>query len=325
MMMFIVSDIVRNAKRGRKRIIFPETEDPRVMKAIKFLSEKKIVNVIALSRKRRIKMKNIEVIDMNDKKKKFFFAYELYKIRADKGMTIEEAKKLINDPIYFGLVMLRLGMADGMVAGSLSTTSHLLRAAFQIIKTRKKVNRVSGSFLMINKNKRILFADTSVNILPNSEELAEIALETAHTANMLGFDSARIALLSFSTKGSAKHELVDKVANAVEIVRKKTLRKRNIVVDGEMQVDAALVPKVARLKCPTCKIKGNANVLIFPSLESANIGYKLVQRLGKWQAVGTIIQGLSKPVNDLSRGCSVDDIINLSAITALQADYYNKL
>lgn len=300
------------AKKHPKKIVFPEPQDPRVLKAVKIILQKKYAEVVLIGKK---KIKSAESIDPVNSPYYDKFVKKLVALRKKKGMATTKAKELMKNPIYFAAMMLYSGKVDGMVSGSMTPTADTVRAALQIIGTEKKFHKVSGMFIMILGEKRLFFADTAVTINPDAKDLAGIAIDTAETAKQFGIRPA-VAMLSFSTKGSAKHPFVDKVKEATAIVKSK---KPRLKIEGEVQVDTALVPGVSKLKCPKCKIKGDANVLIFPDLQSGNIAYKLVQRLAGAYAVGPILQGLKKPVNDLSRGCSVEDIVNVTCITVLQA------
>ena len=237
-------------------------------------------------------------------------------------MTLEQAKLTMKNPLFYGAMMVRKGLADGMVAGAINATGNVLRAGLQIIKTAPGIRTVSSCFIMCldethMKDRHVMvFGDSAVNIAPTAEQLADIAIASAATAKAMAGIEPRIAMLSFSTKGSAKHEAVDKVVAATNYVK---YAHPDLMIDGELQVDAAIIPSVARLKAPDSPVAGNANVLIFPSLEAGNIGYKLVQRFSGAEAIGPICQGFAKPVNELSRGCSVDDIVSVVAITAVQA------
>jgi phosphate acetyltransferase len=278
-----------------------------------------------LKKSESLGLKNIpdaKIVDSLNHSKKEEYAKLLAEIRKSKGMTIEEAMKVVENPLYLACLMIKAGDADGEVAGSVNSTGDVLRPAFQIIKTAPGIRCVSGTFLMVLKdnsygdNGIMFFADCAVNPNPDAEQLAGIAISTAKTAKDISGMEPKVAMLSFSTKGSAKHELVDKVREATRIAKELD---PNLEIDGELQADAAIVEKVAAQKAPDSSIAGKANVLVFPDLQSGNIGYKLVQRLAGAEAVGPILQGIAAPVNDLSRGCSVDDIINTVAITANQA------
>ena len=250
------------------------------------------------------------------------YAELLYEIRKNKGMTQEEAAILSKNPLYLACLMIKNGDADGELAGAQNTTGDVLRPAFQIVKTKPGISVVSGAFLMFTptpqygENGLLVFADCAVNPNPSAEELAEIAISSAETTRAIAGFEPKIAMLSFSTKGSAKHEFVDKVAEATRIAK---YMDPTLQIDGELQADAALVPTVGQSKAPESKIAGYANVLVFPDLQSGNIGYKMVERFSGTQAVGPILQGMASPINDLSRGCSVDDIVNMIVITANQA------
>jgi phosphate acetyltransferase len=322
--MDFIENIKSNAKKDIKTIAFPESDDERVLRAVSVLYEHNIVNPVLIgdrheidsfARELGLNLAEIEVRDPKHDDNTEKFVQEFYELRKEKGMTQEEAKKTMDDKVYFATMMLKNGMVDGLVSGAAHATADTLRPALQIIKTKEGVKIASSFFFMILDEKIYMFSDCGFIIDPNSEELADIAISTAESARFFGVEP-KVALLSFSTHGSAKHERVDKVAKAVELLHQK---KPNFFFDGELQLDAAIVPKVASMKAPKSEIKGEANVLIFPNLDAGNIGYKLVQRLAGAEAVGPIVQGLKKPVNDLSRGCDVDDIINVAAITAVQA------
>jgi phosphate acetyltransferase len=270
-------------------------------------------------------LKNIEkarIIDPKDHPRKQAYTELLYEIRKSKGLTMEEASRLVEDPLYLGTLMIKAGDADGEVAGARNATGDVLRPAFQIVKTLPGISIVSGAFIMIlpdtsfGENGVIVFADGAVHPDPDEKQLAEIAVATAGTTrSILGFEP-RIAMMSFSTKGSAKHPMVDKVVNATKLAREMD---PSLTIDGELQADAALIRAIASSKAPDSVIQGDANVLIFPDLNVGNVAYKLVQRLAKAEAIGPVLQGMAAPINDLSRGCSVSDIVNLVAITSNQA------
>lgn len=319
--------IKEKARSLQKKIVFPETFDDRTLIAIEgvlkeslcqpiLLGKESVIKAQAEKLKLQIDWSRIQIIDLEDKERLERYASALYELRKDKGLSLEEARKLVSDRNYFGVMVVQMNEADGLISGANVSTGATVKPALQIIKTKEKFHKVSGIFFMILENRLLLFADCAVNIEPNSTELAEIAIDTAETAARFGIEP-RIAMLSFSTNGSAKHPFTDKVREATAMVRYK---RPDLIVDGEMQVDAALVPDVAKRKFPTSKIQGDANVLIFPDLQSGNIAYKLVERLAGAEAVGPILQGLKKPVNDLSRGCSWQDIVDLTAITACEAE-----
>lgn len=329
--MDLISKIREKAKGTSKTIVLAEGIDERTLKAAEIIKNEKIAKVILLgdpkeieaSSKGKYDIQGIKIIDPQTSPKADQYASILYELRKQKGMTVEKAKELIKDPIWYGTLMVKSKDVDGMVAGAITATADLFRPAFQVIKTAPGIGVVSSAFIMIvpnceyGSNGILLFADCAINPNPNAQQLAEIAVASAKTWKALIGDEPKVAMLSFSTKGSAQHEMVDKVVEAVRILKEQA---PDLMVDGELQADAALVPKVAKTKAPDSKIAGQANILIFPELEAGNIGYKLVQRLAKAEAVGPISQGLAMPINDLSRGCSAEDIVNVVAITALQAD-----
>lgn len=329
--MNLIESIKTKAKEKGATIVLPEGTEERTVQAAGILSQENIANVVLLGAKAEVEalaeklganLAGVEIIDPVSSPKYEEYAQDLFELRKHKGLSLEDAQELTKNPLYFGSLMVKKGDADGMVAGAQNTTGDVLRPALQIIKTEKGISSVSGAFIMIvpncefGENGIMVFADCAVNPNPNSEQLAEMAYLSSKTAKALVGFEPKVGMLSFSTKGSAKHELVDKVATAVEIAKEKY---PDLVVDGELQADAALVPKVGSSKAPGSEVAGKVNVLIFPDLQAGNIGYKLVQRLAKAEAVGPVLQGMAKPVNDLSRGCSVEDIVNTVAMTALQS------
>ena len=330
--MSLMETIRSKAKKAGKRIVLPEGTEERTLKAADILLNEEIAKIILLGNKEKIQslakdfgLNNISkatIIDPQNNPRKHDYAAMLYEIRKNKGLTIEAAEKLVEDPLYLSTLLIKNKEADGEVAGAGNNTADVLRPAFQIIKTLPGIGVVSGAFIMILENNKhvpdglLIFADCAVHPDPTDEELAQIAVSTAATArNIVGIEP-RVAMLSFSTKGSAKHQLCDKVINATRIASQidPTLQ-----IDGELQADTAIVEAIGKSKAPGSSIAGRANVLVFPDLQSGNIAYKLVQRLAGAEAVGPVLQGLAAPINDLSRGCSVSDIVNLVAITATQA------
>lgn len=319
-----IAKLHRLAKQHPKRICFPEATEERTIEAVKIILRKKIAKPILIGdfkeiaaalKKHHLSPSAVTIRDPKNDANFSRYVKQFLFIRKEHGLQKQDAEKLLLEPIYFATMMLKAGNADGVISGAIHPTAHTLRPAFQIIKTHEKFHKASGVFFMVMNRKLLLFADCSVNVAPDAKDLAEIALDTATTAKMLGI-TPRIALLSFSTNGSAQHHYVDKVREAAALAQAKAPRLK---ISGEMQVDAALVPVIAKQKCPEYAVKGDANVLIFPNLDTGNIAYKLVERLAKANAIGPIIQGLNKPVNDLSRGCSVNDIVDVTAVTVLQA------
>ncbi len=330
--MGLIESIKENAKKQLRTIVLPESEDERVLKATAMVLKEKTANVVLIGNEETIKADaaacgaNIEgatIIDPKTYDNIDAYIDELVELRASKGLTREEAAKIMTtEPRFFGCMMVRLGDADGLVAGSNSPTADVLRAAIQVIKTAPGIKTVSSAFIMETADGKfgdkglLLFADCAVLPDPTAEQLADIAASTAATASSVVGLEPKVAMLSFSTMGSASHPLVSKVQEAVEILKTRNV---NFAFDGEMQADAAIVEAIGAKKAPDSEVAGKANILVFPDLQSGNIGYKLVQRFAKADAHGPIVQGLAKPVNDLSRGCSVEDIANLVAITATQS------
>jgi phosphate acetyltransferase len=329
--MGLIDSIKSTAKEELRTIVLPESEDERVLKAAEQVLKDKTANIILIGNEDKVNADakacgaNIEgatIIDPKTFDGIENYVEELVQLRKSKGLTKKEATEIMTtEPRFFGCMMVRLGDADGLVAGSSSPTADVLRAAIQVIKTAPGINTVSSTFIMetadgkFGDNGLILFADCAVNPEPNAEQLADIAAATAATAKSVVGLEPRVAMLSFSTKGSAKHPLVDKVQYACGILEDRNV---DFSFDGEMQADAAIVEAIGASKAPGSVVAGKANVLVFPDLQSGNIGYKLVQRFAGAAAHGPIVQGLNKPVNDLARGCSVEDISNLVAITATQ-------
>ena len=331
--MDLINEIVERAKASRQRIVLPEGTEERTLTAADRVLAEGVADLIILGNPAEIKavaaklgLQNIDkatIIDPENHPKKEEYAQLLAELRKKKGMTIEEARKLVLDPLYLGCLIIKAGDADGQLAGARNTTGNVLRPALQIIKTAPGITCVSGGMLLITKAKQygengvLVVGDVAVTPVPDAEQLAQIAVCTARTAEAVaGFKDPRVAMLSFSTKGSATHEVVDKVIEATRLAKEMDPALK---IDGELQADAALVTSVGESKAPGSAIAGHANVLIFPSLEVGNIAYKLVQRLGDADAVGPVLQGIARPVNDLSRGCSVDDVYKMIAITANQA------
>jgi len=323
----LIELVKEKARRRKKRIVFPEGTEERILRAIEIIQKEKIAYPILLGDEKEIiktsknlglktNFENIEIYNpLKRAAQREKYSNEFFKLRKNKGITEEDARKMMENFDYYGVMMVQMGDADGMVSGARHrSTADTVTPALQIIKTKEKFHKVSGVFFMILERRLLLFADCAVTIDPNSFDLAGIGEDTAETAKRFGLDP-RVAFLSFSTKGSTKHPMTQKMAEATAILKDK---RPDLLVDGELQVDAALVPWIAEKKCPNSPLKGNANVLIFPDIQAANIAYKLVQRLAGAQAIGPILQGLQKPVNDLSRGCSVEDIVNLTAFTACE-------
>jgi phosphate acetyltransferase len=330
--MELLDRIKQNAKKHNMRIVLPEGYEERTIKAADIVLHEKLAQIILIGDPAEINLhaaklglRNISgatIINPKSHQKKDHYINMMVELRKSKGMTSDEASKLIEDPLYLGVLMIKNGDADGEVSGADHATGDVLRPAFQYVKTAPGISVVSGAFIMIlpektfGENGVIIFADGAVHPNPNEKELAEIAIASAHTARAIAGFEPRIAMLSFSTKGSAKNEMVDKVVNATRIAKEMA---PELQIDGELQADAALIEAIGKSKAPGSTIAGKANVLIFPDLNSGNIAYKLVQRLAHAEAIGPILQGMAAPINDLSRGCSVNDIVGMIAITSNQA------
>lgn len=330
--MDILQQMRERAKLNQKRIVLPEGDEPRTLEAADIILRDRLAQLILIGDENRIAqmaqekglkhLSDATIFNPKTNPKTKEYAALLYELRKSKGMTEAEAAQKVLDPLYLGCLMIKAGDADGEVAGARGTTADTIRPAFQILKTKPGVGIVSGAFLMftpaheLGEGGFLVFADCAVNPCPDAQQLAQIAISTAQTARSLGNIEPRVAMLSFSTKGSAKHELIDKVTQATQIAHQMA---PELLLDGELQADAALVEKVGKLKAPDSHVAGRANVLVFPDLQAGNIGYKLVERFSGAQAIGPILQGIAAPVNDLSRGCKVDDIVQMIIITANQA------
>jgi len=329
--MSFIEEVKQRAKKELKTIVLPEATDVRVLKATEaVLSEgyAKIIlvgnelEIVSKAKENNINIEGATIIDPITSSKKEEYANMLYELRKNKGMTLEQAEKLIQDTVYYGMMMVKLNEADGLVSGAAHSTSDTLRPALQILKTAPGTKLVSAFFIMVvpdckyGENGTFIFADSGLNEYPDSEALSEIAISSSKSFKQLVGDTPKVAMLSYSTYGSAKSEQTQKVIDATNLVKEKM---PDLLVDGELQLDAAIIPEVAEFKAKGSTLKGEANVLVFPDLGAGNIGYKLVQRLAKAEAYGPLCQGIAKPVNDLSRGCSADDIAGVVAITAVQA------
>lgn len=328
--MNFIEKVKEKARKNIKKIVLPETMDRRVIEAGVKATEEKIAEIIFIGNEREIANQNpdldlsqIAFIDPNEAELTVKLTEDLYELRKNKGMTLEEAKNLLlTDYMYYACMLVKENLADGVVSGACHSTANTLRPSLQIIKTDPNSDLVSAFFLMVvpncefGSNGTFIFADSGLVQNPSSQELASIAISSAKSFKELVEEEPYVAMLSHSTMGSAKHELVDKVVEATKIAKEKA---PEIKLDGELQLDAAIVPSVASSKAGESEVAGKANVLVFPNLDAGNIGYKLVQRLAKAEAYGPITQGMNKPINDLSRGCSTEDIVGTIAITALQA------
>lgn len=329
--MAFIDDIIKRAKQEKKTIVLPETTDIRTLKATDIILKEGFCNIIlignkestlSLAKENGLDITGAEIIEPSKSENYEEYVKTFYELRKHKGMTEEKAKELILDPVFFGMMMLKTEKADGLVSGAIHSTADTLRPALQILKTAPGTKLVSTFVVMsvpnceYGENGVFIFSDCGLNQNPNAEELSEIAISTAKSFKQIVGKEPRIAMLSYSTMGSAKAEEVDKVREATNIAKQKA---PELAIDGEMQFDAAIIPSVAKTKAPESNVAGTANTLIFPDLQAGNIGYKLVERLAKAEAYGPICQGMAKPVNDLSRGCKAEDIVGVVAITCVQA------
>ena len=329
--MNFIETIKEKARKDIKNIVLPEASDLRTLKAAATAIKEEYANITLIgdenkinemARENSLDISKATIINPITSEKSRIYADKLYELRKEKGMTLEQAEQLVKDEVYFGMMMVKMNEADGLISGAIHSTSDTLRPALQILKTAPGTKLVSAFFIMVVPNSEygedgvFVFGDCGLNQNPTAEELAEIAHSSSKSFESLVGKDSKVAMLSYSTKGSAKSELVDKVVEATRIV-KETYPEMN--VDGELQLDAAIVPSVGESKAPGSNIAGHANTLIFPDLNAGNIGYKLVQRLAKAEAYGPLCQGIARPVNDLSRGCSAEDIAGVIAITAVQA------
>ena len=329
----IVAKMAQKVKQNLKTIVLPETEDVRVLKAASIILKEEIANIILIGDENEIKtlcekenidmpFSKVKIINNLTSSKKEEYANLLYELRKNKGMTLENAHEVIKDKVYFATLMVKANDADGLVSGAIHSTSDTLRPALQVIKAAEGIKNVSSFFLMETPKKQfgddgvMLFSDCGLIEFPTIDQLVDITIESAQSYRLLTGNKPRVALLSYSTKGSAKNEAIDKLVEVLRILKEKNV---DFDVDGEFQLDAAIIPEVAKLKAPDSKVAGRANVLISPNLEAGNIGYKMAQRFGDALALGPVTQGLKKPVNDLSRGSSVDDIVGTIIVTCIQA------
>ena len=329
--MSFIQDMKNRAKKEIKTIVLPEANDIRTLEAAHIVLSEGFANIVLigdrekileLAKTKKLNVENATIKNPEDASEYEEFVQKFYELRKEKGMTLEKAKELILDPVYFGMMMVKCDKADGLVSGAIHSTSDTLRPALQILKTAPGTKLVSAFFVMCvpdceyGENGVFIFADSGLNQNPNADELSEIAISSSKSFEQLVGAKSNVAMLSYSTYGSAKSELVDKVLEATKLVKEKA---PEISVDGELQLDAAIVPEVAKSKAPGSNVAGFANTLIFPDLNTGNIAYKLVQRLAKAEAYGPLCQGIAKPVNDLSRGCSSEDIVGVVAITCVQS------
>ncbi len=326
----IVKDIIDLAKENKRKIAFPESEDIRILKATEYILNYKIANIVLIGNKNNINkicknnninIDGVEIIEKETYHKKEEYILNLYELRKHKKITLEDARNMLDDNMYFATMMLKNGDVDGVVSGAIHSTADTLRPALQIIKTNENCKCVSSFFLMQTKNTLLgengifIFSDCGLIEFPTEEELVEIALQSANTFKTIVKREPKVALLSYSTKGSKKSEASQKIANVLNKIKSMEI---DFDIDGELQLDAAIIPEVASIKVENSSVAGHANVLIFPDIQAGNIGYKIAQRFGNMLALGPITQGLNKPVNDLSRGCNVEDIIGTVALTCLQ-------
>ena len=329
--MSFIEQIKQRAKQEIKTIVLPEATDVRILEAAEMIKNEGYAKVILigneeevrkLAKERNIDIGETKIIDPAVSIETARYSKELYELRKSKGMTEEQAEKLVLEPVYFGMMMVKLNEADGLVSGAAHSTSDTLRPALQILKTAPGTKLVSAFFVMVvpnckyGENGTFIFADSGLNEEPDSEKLSEISISSSKSFEQLVGTQPKVAMLSYSTYGSAHSASTEKVIEATKLVKEK---EPNLLVDGELQLDAAIIPEIAESKAPNSPIKGDANVLIFPNLDAGNIGYKLVQRLAKAEAYGPLCQGIARPVNDLSRGCNSKDIVGVVAITAVQA------
>jgi phosphate acetyltransferase len=323
----LLKQIQEKAAKKKRTIVLPESHDDRVLKAAEFLTKNNIASVITIGNEAVIReaaskagadLQGVRIINPETSEKLSDFANIFYNARKKKGkeISIEQARDTIKRDIFFAAMMVKEGMADGSVSGSVATTADVLRASIQCVGMAEGISIVSSFFLMVFPDQVYSFADCAVNPNPDANQLADIAISTAINHQKLTGEEPYVAMLSFSTKGSAEHELIDKVRKATQIAQEK---RPDLAIDGELQFDAAIVESIGKKKAPGSKVAGRANVLVFPDLQAGNIGYKIAQRLGNAEAVGPVSQGLQKPFFDLSRGCSVDDIVNTAAIASLMA------
>lgn len=331
--MNFLESIKDRARKNRKTIVLPETSDQRTIDATIKVIKEDIADLILIGNKEEIISKangadlsSVNFVDPSNYEKMSELAEKLYELRKSKGLTLEQATELLtNNPLYLGVMLVKENIADGMVAGAANATADVLRPSLQILKTAPGTKLVSAFFVMVVPNCEygedgvFIYADSGLVQNPNSDELASIAISSAKSFEQLVEKEPVVAMLSHSTKGSAKHADVDKVVNATRIAKEVA---PNLKLDGEFQLDAAIVPSIGERKAPNNPVAGKANILIFPDLDAGNIGYKLTERLAKAEAYGPITQGIAKPVNDLSRGCSAEDIVGVVAITAVQANKY---